>query len=343
MTIRSVRRAGIPARVCLAVAVLALFVSGLRSNREADAPRFRTCSFPPLLVAAAAPALLLCGYDLAAEICVSEYERSLDRDPATGIMRGAEPYVSGRGGSEGAALLVHGFLGAGSNFNRLPERLAGMGWEVHVMLLPGHGTTPRDLEKVTPDDMVRAVRDEVLELRRKHERILLVGHSMGGALCTIAAADAEVSGLVLCAPFFEVTRKRWYLLRPERWAGLFGHVARWVYKGEVFVMVNRREAKEHILSYRWAPMKGIATLFEVGRRASSPDVLRRITCPVLLIHSRGDDASSWKAAERAFGMMKSPRKRTVLLEDSNHHLFWDYDRERVMEEIELFAASLVDE
>jgi len=329
--------------VCIAVAVLALFVYGMRPNREAEDTRFRECAFPPLLGVAAAPAVLLCGYDLAAEICVSEYERSLERDPATGIMRGAEPYVLGRGGSEGAALLVHGFLGAGGNFNRLPERLAGMGWEVHVMLLPGHGTTPRDLEKVTPDDMVRAVRGKVLKLEREHDRVLLVGHSMGGALCTIAAAETRVSGLVLCAPFFEVTHRRWYLLRPERWAGLFGHVVRWMYKGDVFVMVNRGEAKEHILSYRWAPMKGIATLFELGKRASSPDVLHRITCPVLLIHSRGDDASSWKAAERAFGVMESGRKRAVLLENSNHHLFWDYDRGRVVKEIELFAASLGNE
>ncbi|MDZ4859056.1 MAG: alpha/beta fold hydrolase [Candidatus Hydrogenedentes bacterium] len=238
---------------------------------------------------------------------------------------------------------MHGYAGAGDNFNRLPQQFAHAGWFVRVMRLPGHGTSPRDMEKVTADELLEAVRSEVAELREEHERIVLVGHSMGGALCTLAAAETPVDGLILGGAYFGITDRWYYILSGETWTRFSSKLMRWVYKGHLFTQVNDDSAKPNITSYTWLPTKAGLTLIEIGRRASAPTVLERVKCTVLMFHAPGDIAASSQAAENAFGMMGSKDKELVWLEKSNHHVFWDYDHEvierRVSDYVGLFAQS----
>jgi len=287
----------------------------------------------------AVPVVLLCGYRMISDYLVSHTDSTEARNLDTGVLPGAEQYDLGDVDSNGAVLMVHGFLGAGNNFNDLPERLAGLGWYVRVMRLPGHGTSPRDLEYVTADSLVQAVCAELKDLQRTHDRVVLLGHSMGGTLCTLVASQHAVDRLVLCAPYFGVTYKKSYILRPETWTHIFYPVIRWVYKGDAFIRVNRSEVKDRIVSYRWVSMHGINTLYELGNRASSSEVLNQVICPVLLIHSQGDEAASPECSKKAFNAMKSTDKYAVWLETSNHHIFWDYERDTVMSEIERYLGS----
>ena len=107
------------------------------------------------------------------------------------------------------------------------------------------------------------------------------------------------------------------------------------------MQINRAEAKSKILTYSWVPVDGLLTLQEVGRRANKPEVLRSIRCPVLLIHSVGDMAASIDASRRAFDQMPSKHKRFVELTRSNHHVYWDFEREQVISEIEDFLGALL--
>ena len=285
------------------------------------------------------PVILLCGYNIVTDYLVTEHDEKASRDPETGILVGAESLNLGPVDSPGAVLMVHGFLGAGNNFHYLPERLAEAGWRVRVMRLPGHGTIPCDLQSETADSMIQAVREELIDLRKSHKTVVLVGHSMGGTICTLVAAENKVDRLVLCAPYFGVSYKWYYLLRPETWTRITHPVLRWVYKGDTFIKVNRTEVKGDIISYRWVPMQGITILTELGRRASSHDILGRITCSVLLLHSRGDEAASCKFSETAFNKLKSSDKYAVWLTRSNHHILWDYEHETVIAEIVRFLGK----
>src|SRR5690606_21253255 len=77
---------------------------------------------------------------------VDREDRRTPRDSETGIMLGAEPHDLGPEDATKAALFVHGIAGCGNNFREVPDRLAAEGWRVRVLLLPGHGTSPKDLE-----------------------------------------------------------------------------------------------------------------------------------------------------------------------------------------------------
>lgn len=296
-----------------------------------------------LLVGVAVVALALCGsfggYAMIADHLVDEADRDAPRDPSTGILLSAESKWLGPEDADKAVLLVHGFIGAGQNFGGLPELLADKGWRVHVMRLPGHGTSPRDLIEVTPEELLAAVRQETQALMEKHGTVVLIGHSMGGTLCVLTAADLNVSGVVLAAPYFEVTRKWYYLLPAEQWQKLTAPCLHWLYKGKVFLQVNRKEAKDDILSYEWVHTKSVGVLMELGQQAGQTQLLEGVTCPVLMLHGTGDVAASPKAARQAFELLGSTDKRFVSLSRSSHHIFFDYDREQVLDEIGRFVEA----
>ncbi|MBI5092580.1 MAG: alpha/beta fold hydrolase [Candidatus Hydrogenedentes bacterium] len=262
------------------------------------------------------------------------------RDSETGILAGAEPRDLGPSDAPCAILFVHGFVGAGNNFGELPDRLAADGHFVRVMRLPGHGTSPLDLVPIAADDLLTAVGDEVRSLKKTHSRVILVGHSMGATLATLITAQEGADGLVLAAPYFGVTSRWYYGLSSETWIRLTRPALPWVYKGRLFVQVNRKEAKRDIVSYRWIPREAGDTLLDLGDRVNKDEVLAAVTCPVLLLHAPGDIAASPAAAEAAFKKMTSTDKRFVWLNRSNHHIFWDYDRETVFEAARTFVAKV---
>ncbi|MBI4559169.1 MAG: alpha/beta fold hydrolase [Candidatus Hydrogenedentes bacterium] len=285
-------------------------------------------------------ALLWIGNFFLSDYLVSREDARVPRDPETGVMVGAEARELGPADASGAVLFVHGYIGAGNNFADVPEQVAKHGWRVRVMRLPGHGTSPREVENVTAAELLKAVQSELAGLRKDCKKVVLVGHSMGGTLCTLAAAEEPVDALILAAPYFAVTYHWYYGLRPETWARAAARLARWGYKGKLFVQVNRKEAKDDIVSYTWAPTRTMLTLSELGAQAQDPETLKLVTCPVLLLHGRGDVAASPQAAEKAFEAMGSTNKQAVWLERSNHHVFWDYDAKEVAEEVLAFLDSI---
>ncbi|MCX5771571.1 MAG: alpha/beta fold hydrolase [Candidatus Hydrogenedentes bacterium] len=260
------------------------------------------------------------------------------RDDA-GLLIGAAPRDLGSPNAECAVLLVHGYLGCGNNFGPLPERLAENGFRVRVMLLPGHGTSPRELAKVSRTQLISAVLEEIDRIRPNHKRLILVGHSMGGTLCTLAAAQRQIDGLVLAAPYFGVTSHWYYALKPETWAKITGPLVPWLYKGQQMVQVNKPDARPHIVSYRWVPASSVNNLMGLAELANNPGLLAKILCPVLLIHSRNDQAASPKAAQDALNLISSKNKKTIWVDKSNHILFWDYDADQAINETITFCQK----
>lgn len=271
------------------------------------------------------------GYNIVATTLAHRWDATQDRDPESGILAGAEAINLGAEDADAAVLLVHGFIGAATNFGDLPEKLADAGYRVRAMRLPGHGTTPFELRETTPDsELLEAVLAELELLKETHRHVFIVGHSMGGALSALAASESGADGLVLAAPYFRVTHQWYYVLRPETWTSLTAWAVKWVYKGDTFIRVNRPESKEKIVSYRWVPTEATRAADRLANQARSAETLENITCPVLMLHSPDDFAASPRAAQRAFEMIGAQEKKLIWLDNSDHHLFWDYDREEAI-------------
>jgi carboxylesterase len=283
--------------------------------------------------------LLFGSFSFVADWLVSKNDSKAFRNRETGVQRGAEAFTLGHQDASGAVLFVHGFVGGANNFADVPERIAAAGWYVEVLRLPGHGTSPRDLAGISSDELVAYVLQRAQSLANEYKTLVLVGHSMGGALSTLIAAQGLADKLVLAAPYFGVTHRWYYGLRPETWARLTAPIVPWMYKGNLFLQLNRVEAKKDVFSYSWVPAAAVRTLMDLGQRARQPSLLEQVTCPTLMLHAPGDAAASYVAARQAWNLMASEEKRFIELPASNHHVFFDFDREQVAREIIVFIGE----
>jgi pimeloyl-ACP methyl ester carboxylesterase len=96
-------------------------------------------------------------------------------------------------------IMVHGAFCAGWTFDRFRRPFEAEGYEVLSPPLPGHGddAPPNAVSGKSMSDyaaaIVRLIGDEPIPP-------VLVGHSMGGLVCLMAAMKAEAAGLILLAP-----------------------------------------------------------------------------------------------------------------------------------------------
>ncbi len=290
----------------------------------------------PTLSPAACALLLALGPSGAQELELASPEPTVT-DPAPTVVPGTEAIELGDPDSPVHCLLVHGFAGSRKDFADLGELLADAGCHVCLDRLPGHGTTPEDMEITTADQYVSHVLEELRQAKQRHERVVLVGFSMGGAISTIVAAQEPVDQLVLLAPCYRIQHQWYYIKRPEEWSELLSGVVRWVPKTKGTVQVNRREARPHLFSYPRISTRSVITLAELGDRASDPELLGSIEVPVLVVHSPGDFAADQAASLEAFPHLGSADKRYVTVDArNNHHLLWDWDRDAVKADIMAF-------
>lgn len=266
------------------------------------------------------------------------------RDPRTGIVIGAEPLDIDPPPSldrpTTAVLMLHGFVGSRGDFADLGERLAAQGYHVRLARLPGHGTDPRDWAKQTPETMLAGAREELDNLRKQYKAVYVVGFSMGGAIGTILASEGHVDKLVLVSPYYGVTYQWYYVLPAETWNGLLSWAIPYVIKSRGYVRVNREEAKDQIWSYHAVSTRGAATLMTLGRRARRPETLGAVQCPVFMVFSEGDEASSPWRGHQAFAQFGSRHKSELwFTARSNHHILYDFDREEAKAAIVKFAKE----
>ncbi len=275
-----------------------------------------------------------------AEERVTLHDQQTPRDPDTGIIEGAEPRTLGPENTDKAVLFVHGFAGTPNSFHDLPDQVAEAGWRVRAMLLPGHGTSPREFAQTTAAALRQSVLDELAELRERYDTVVLLGHSMGGALATLAASEVALEGLILTAPYYRITYQWYYVLRPETWVGMVAPLVHWVYRAPGLQPVNRIEARSEIISYNWIPSRGGRTAMILAAQAQSDRTIEKISMPTLLIHSRRDTVTDPTSSQAVFEKLPAPDKRAVWLETSDHIIFWDFERRQVAAEVLAFLARI---
>lgn len=266
------------------------------------------------------------------------------RDPKTGIVIGAEPIDLDPPASMDrpttAVLMLHGFVGSRKDFADLGGLLAAQGYHVRLARLPGHGTDPRDFAKQTPESMLAGPRAELEALRKEYKAVYVVGFSMGGAIGTILTSEGAVDRLVLISPYYGVNYKWYYVLPAETWNGMLSWAIPYVTKSRGYVRVNREEAKDQIWSYHTVSTRGAAILMTLGRRARKPETLGAVTCPVLMVFSEGDEASSPWRGRQAFARIGSERKSELwFTAKSNHHILYDFDRDEAKAAIVKFVKE----
>lgn len=271
---------------------------------------------------------------------VTANEQAARRDKE-GFLPGMAPRDLGPEDAERAALLVHGFSGSPTNYHDLPDVLARDGWRVRVMTLPGHGRSPREFAATSGEAMLNGVLEELRALKAKYRMVALTGHSLGGALVTLAATQEPVDALILYAPFFGLEIDEHSPIPLGSIVQCIAPVLPWVPRDEARQPVAFAPNRRFIRSYDWIPAQAGLTAMGIGEQVYREGAVAKLTCPVLLIHSLSDRVNAAAAAKRAFDAMPSAEKKAVWLTRSDHVIFWDYERLETIHETRVFLDRVL--
>lgn len=233
-------------------------------------------------------------------------------------------------GGKRAVLFIHGICGSPAFFEPFYDRVPD-DWSIRAVLLQGHGATSRDFSKASMAAWKAQVSGVVDELARDHQSLMIVGHSMGTLLAIEQSLryPENIQGLFLMAvplriwpkaigishsirtaldmkthddPVLELS-KRLYSIQPDRKV--------WHYWG--------------FIPRYWE------LLMEM--RASRRRILE-VKVPLYVFQSKKDEIVS---ARSAADLLKNPRVRLRLLENSDHKYHPPADQAYLLSEFEAFC------
>lgn len=250
------------------------------------------------------------------------------------IMEGAEPFFL-PGGSMGV-LLVHGFTGLPAELSMMGEYLQQRGCTVLGVRLAGHGTTVEDMSRMTAEDWLDSVRDGYAMLRGSCERIVVAGHSMGGLLALLLAAekagrDTGLAGVISMAAPIYIAEERGIAQLPPRE----------LCRGKFVPKARRRlrdvpPAVNH--TYRFMPLEGVYEMLALIERTKA--ALPGLKLPALILHSLNDRTADAESAIYIRENLGSAQKRLVWLKSSGHLIPLGEERDIVFSESAAFIGAL---
>jgi carboxylesterase len=251
---------------------------------------------------------------------------------------GAEPWSARGTGPRGAVgvVVVHGFTANAISTRPLGQRLAAEGYSVEVPLLPGHGTSSRDLARTRYADWRATAALAVETLARGCEHVVVVGHSMGGTIALdLAASGAQpLAGVV---PINALVLGREQLI--AKLAPYLQHVLPFVPR-DAAGMPTDDIAKPGVSeqSYRWVSARAAQSLIEQLPRIRSG--LATISCPALVVTSKDDHTVDPRNGAVIAEELGSSHVETLTCERSYHAPLLDYDAALVEDAIVRFIAGV---
>lgn len=243
------------------------------------------------------------------------------------IMSGAESFFF-KGTNERAVLLLHGYTGAPSEMRLLGEYLNSKGFTVKCVLLPGHGTTPEDLNETTTDDWYAEAEHACCELLSSHSKVMVAGLSMGGLLTIRIASQLPIErAAILAAPIY---------LQDKR-VPLFP-ILRYFVKYLPKQKRNYHEAAKYNVAYDKMPTKPIGSILQMIKTAKA-EYIPKIEIPCLVMQSKIEHTVAHKSAQYIYDNIKSKVKKLVWFEHCGHILTLDNEREKVFELVGEFFSQ----
>lgn len=252
------------------------------------------------------------------------------------ILPGAEPWSSAGSGARAKVGIVvsHGFTGNPTTTRPLGEALAQRGFAVEVIRLPGHGTHWRDMMQTRYHDWMAEVERSVENVKRRCDRVLVAGLSMGGTLALDLAGRRPdlLAGVVAINP--PILDREGIVVKL---APILSHLLP-VVPASAAGLIKNDAAKPGVdeKAYPWVPAKAGHSLTIQWPRIRKQ--IRGTKVPLLVAYSVNDHSVPCANSKAIPGLVGPEGDVTLLpLERSYHLATLDYDADTLTEKICTFA------
>jgi carboxylesterase len=205
-------------------------------------------------------------------------------------------------GSDIGVVCLHGFTATTVEVRRFAAALYRLGFNVSGPLLPGHGISPSELNKVTWMDWYRAADESFERMSSRCRQVFLAGESTGGLLSLLLAANhPSIHGMLLYAPALRIP-------------GLWQTRLLWPFKD--FIYKKNIDLASPWQGFNVIPLHGASELYKLQGRVKR--ILPKVTVPTLIFQGKRDQTIDPLSSVTVLESIASEDKQFVWLADSPH-------------------------
>ncbi|MDT8406130.1 MAG: alpha/beta fold hydrolase [Methylococcales bacterium] len=212
-------------------------------------------------------------------------------------------------------LLIHGLLASPAELRDYGHYLAGQGYTVLGVRLPGHGTSPYALRDSAFEDWGHSVQRGFAVLKLHCPKVFLVGFSTGGALALNLAAQRhpEIVGVVAAAVPVRFANPAFMLVPLLHNANSLVH---WVSSYEGIKPFLENDAEHPDINYHHVPVRALYELRRLIEHMESH--LGEINCPVYLLQGDQDPIVALNSLEILKEKLLAATLATNILSANRH-------------------------
>ena len=226
-------------------------------------------------------------------------------------------------GGRVGVLLIHGYTGSVVETRPMAAYLAERDLTVRCPLLPGHGTRPEDLTRISWQAWTGEVESALHDLQGCCDAVFVGGLSLGSLLALwLGSEHPEIAGLIPVAPATRVQNR----LMP------LALLLRYFFKYNPLGPIDDDDlgdpqAVERSWYYDETPLWGAGEVYLLQRKVCR--ALPQICQPILIFQGRRDAHLHPLAAQELYDAVASADRTLVWLQNSGHNLLIDGERESV--------------
>lgn len=202
----------------------------------------------------------------------------------------------------GKYLLFHGLSDSAYVWTDLARVIADRGFDVRVVLLPGHGSHPRNMLEISYRQWLVAARAHVGLWQVDETPFYLGGFSLGGVIATILALEQpeKIAGLFLISPAYHSQ-----LNSLLRWSWIYAWYKPWMFGGLIH--------EDNPIKYNSIPINSGTQYYRTTQYLKNHWHDQRLNLPVLMVSTLDDSVIDVEYTRRLFQKrFTSPRKQLLL-------------------------------
>ncbi|NHJ48343.1 MAG: alpha/beta fold hydrolase [Asgard group archaeon] len=242
----------------------------------------------------------------------------------TEIIPGAEPFrLKGKGPK---VFLIHGFTASPTEVRPIGNFLHSKGFDIYSVLLPGHGTSPEDLQTKKWTDWWEGTKAAFEKINKCD---FVIGFSMGALLASRLAAEfgEKLKGVVLISTFLKINPK--ILSKIAFLFPLLGVIKPYMSKSPETAQLFK---DNNLISYINYPMKAVHESIKLSKIAKKK-YIPNITIPTLIIQGEKDDRVDPEGYKTLMRLIPAEVVQFELLPDSKHIVTIGPDIEQLLNSI----------
>lgn len=247
-----------------------------------------------------------------------------------------QPFLLESATNDHACLLLHGLGGGVFEMQLLGEYLHQHGFSVQGINYPGHDMPSTKMPTSTWQEWYKHIEETQQKLAQIYQNVSVIGFSTGCPLALYLAVKQSVQNLILLSPFLAIKHQWYYFLRPEAYLFSLGH---WIadiprLKGLPIVdkaMLQLATEAAFFKTFNLAAVRSAIELINIVK-----PMLPQIEEPTLIIQSVKDSVVDPEGARIIYQQLGSKNKKLYWLQESDHTISLDVEREIVFEQIKEF-------